>query len=183
MSVVVRRIRSDEWQQVKQLRLEAVSDPDAAIAFLSSYEQTAAEKDDFWKARAQNAAAGSSAAQFVAETAGDWVGTVTVLRRDAGTTDHHGRVVTAARGDVVGVYVRPDHRGTGAIEALLDAAARWVSALGDRALTLDVHADNARARRAYERCGFRPSGLRFTGSIGPELEMVRELSDPEGATS
>ena len=57
-----------------------------------------------------------------------------------------------------------------------------VPVLPHRALTLDVHADNARARRAYERCGFRPSGLRFTGSIGPELEMVRELSDSEGAT-
>ena len=40
-------------------------------------------------------------------------------------------------------------------------------------LALGVHRDNARAQGAYRRAGFAPSGVTFTGSIGPEIEMVR----------
>lgn len=180
MTLTIRRVEAGDWRRVKELRLQAVSDPDAAIAFLSSYTETAAEDDDFWRARTENAATGAGAAQFVAIDGDTWIGTLTVLRRRSGSVDHHGRVLAEDRGDVVGVYVRPDHRGSGTIDALFDAAAAWSAGFGDRALTLDVHTDNARAQRAYERCGFHPSGLRFTGSIGPELEMVRELSDADG---
>lgn len=179
MSVVVRRVRGDEWERVRDLRLEAVRDPAASIAFLHSYETEAAHPDAFWQDRAANAAAGDAVAQFVAEADGRWIGTATVIRWDAGATDHHGRTVTVARGDVVGVYVTPEHRSGGVIDALLDAAATWGRDLGDGALVLDVHEDNHRAQGAYRRAGFVDTGHRFTGSIGPELEMSRALTSAD----
>ncbi|MEV4774834.1 GNAT family N-acetyltransferase [Microbacterium sp. LWH12-1.2] len=175
MSFTVRRVRADEWEKVRDLRLDAVRDPAAAIAFLHSYTAEAAHPDEFWQERTAGNAAGDSVAQFVAEAEGEWIGTVTVLRWRPGATDHHARAVLEARGDVVGVYVRPGHRGAGTVDALLDAAAEWVRAFGDPALTLDVHVDNARAQGAYRRAGFVDTGLRFTGVIGPELEMRRAL--------
>ncbi|WP_336645532.1 GNAT family N-acetyltransferase [Microbacterium sp. USHLN186] len=175
MSVVVRRVRADEWRRARDLRLEAVRDPAARIAFLHSYEEEAAREDAFWQSRARGAAVGAEVAQFVAESGEDWVGTLSVLRREAGTPDHHGRIVETPRADVVGVYVRPDSRGEGTIEALFDAAAQWTRRLGDGSLMLDVHVDNVRAQAAYRRCGFAETGLRFTGSIGPELEMAFAL--------
>lgn len=183
MSVSVRRVAADEWQRVRDLRLDAVRDPAAAMAFLYSFEQESAHEDDFWRSRAANAATGDSVAQFVAEHDGAWIGTVTVIRWAPGSTDHQGRVVAEPRGDIVGVFVRPEHRGVGTIDALLDAAAEWAHSLGDRALRLDVHEDNLRAQAAYRRAGFRDTGGRFTASIGPEIEMLRDLSPAEGATS
>ncbi|MDQ0645495.1 GNAT family N-acetyltransferase [Microbacterium murale] len=175
MIFTVRRVRADEWEQVRDLRLDAVRDQAAAIAFLHSYEEESAHDDEFWQQRTEGAASGDAVAQFIAEADGEWNGTLSVLRRVAGSTDHHGRTVTAPRGDVVGVYVRPEHRGVGMIDALFDTAAQWADSLGDSRLTLDVHADNARAQAAYRRIGFVDTGVRFTASIGPELEMTRPI--------
>lgn len=173
---IVRRILPDEWQQVRDLRIEAVSDPDAAIAFLSTRAQELAHDEAFWRERTSNAARGDAAAQFVGVIDGEWVGTATVLVRPAGVVDHTGRTVYVSRADVVGVYVRAENRGRGLIDALLDAAASWTADLGFTRLTLDVHVENARARAAYRRAGFAPTGVTFTGPIGPELEMARRLS-------
>ena len=175
MSIVIRRVRADEGERVRDLRLDAVRDPDASIAFLHSYETEAAHPDEFWHDRAANAAEGDGVAQFVAEVDDAWIGSVTVIRWKEGDTDHHGREVSATRGDVVGVFVRPENRAGGTIDALLGAAADWARSWGDTALVLDVHVDNHRAQGAYRRAGFVETGLRFTGSIGPELEMSRAL--------
>ncbi|MBD3940976.1 GNAT family N-acetyltransferase [Microbacterium sp. NEAU-LLC] len=171
----VRRIRADEWPRVRALRLESTSDPDAAIAFLETPEQVAARTDEFWRDRTVRAAESDVAAQFVAESADAWVGSMSVLIRATGQTDHVGRFVDDRRADVVGVYVNPAHRGSGAVDALFDAAAAWAASQGLNRLTLDVHADNHRAQAAYRRNGFAPTGVSFTGPIGPEIEMARDL--------
>ena len=61
------------------------------------------------------------------------------------------------------------------IDALLTACADWARSLGDDALFLDVHSDNARAEAAYVRNGFVRTGLEMTGPIGPERELRRPL--------
>lgn len=177
MTVSVRRIRADEWEQVRDLRLDAVRDPAAPVAFLSSYEEESARDDAFWQERAEGSSAGDAVAQFVAESDGEWIGTLTVLRWAAGATDHHGRSVSSPRGDVVGVFLRPEQRGQGVVDELFDAAAQWARAIGDDRLVLDVHTDNLRAQAAYRRLGFVETGLQFTGSIGPEIEMARQIGD------
>ncbi|MYV59587.1 GNAT family N-acetyltransferase, partial [Streptomyces sp. SID4931] len=48
MDYVMRVVRADEWPQVRQLRLEALRDPAAPVAFLESYEDAAAQPDAFW---------------------------------------------------------------------------------------------------------------------------------------
>jgi len=175
METIVRRVRPHEWRQVRELRLAALHDPEAAIAFLDSIDQAELRDDAFWQKRTADAATGGESAQFVAIRDRDWVGTATGLARSVGSTDHLDRPVATARVDVVGVFVHPQHRGAGVIDRLLDAIAEWACQHGSRALTLDVHVDNVRAQAAYRRCGFADSGARFTSSIGPELEMVRPL--------
>jgi ribosomal protein S18 acetylase RimI-like enzyme len=71
--------------------------------------------------------------------------------------------------------VREGHRGSGAIDALLTAAAEFTVGQGLRELLLDVHRDNHRAQAAYRRAGFEPTGETLTGPIGPELVMARPL--------
>lgn len=161
----VRRIRAEEWREVKALRLQALQDPVAHLAFLDTLENASAQPDAFWQDRAGNSAEGEDAAQFVAVTdAGDWVGGATVLRREQ-----------PASGLVVGVYVAPSHRGAGTIDDLFDAAADWGRARGLRELVLEVHVDNARALAAYERCGFARTGETTQHVNGTEHVMSRPL--------
>lgn len=173
--VAVRRIREDEWRRVRRLRIEAVSDPDAGIAFLSTPDQERAHDDAFWQQRTADNATGDAAAQFVAVAGDEWIGTATVLVYPLGATDYMGRTVWTSRADVVGVYVRADHRGSGVIDALLDAAADWAAGLGLRQINLDVHVDNARAQAAYRRNGFVPTGETVASAHGTEAVMTRTL--------
>ncbi|MEW1833664.1 GNAT family N-acetyltransferase [Microbacterium sp. NPDC079995] len=170
---VIRRVRLQEWREVRDLRLRALRDPAAPIAFLSTVEEALGQDDAFWQQRTADAAMGEGAAQFVAVVANRWVGSVTVLLRAAGETDTLGRRVDVPQADLVGVFVDADHRGRGVIDALVDVASAWAEAAGVNGLTLDVHADNARARAAYARLGFAPTGLETEVEVGVEIRMHR----------
>ncbi|WP_447652958.1 GNAT family N-acetyltransferase [Microbacterium sufflavum] len=171
MSVHVRRVEAGEWPQVKALRLRALADPAAPIAFLDTVEHASGQPDRFWQERTVNAAEPSAAAQFVAVTdAGEWVGTATVL-------PHRER---PEAGLVVGVYVADEHRGSGVIDALLDTAAAWALEQGLAALELEVHVDNDRAQAVYARAGFARTGEIETTGFGREWVLRRELAGSEG---
>ncbi|MEW2394368.1 N-acetyltransferase [Streptomyces venezuelae] len=157
---VVRTVRADEWPQVRELRLAALRDPAAPVAFLETYEEAAAKPDAFWRERAEGAAQGPPVRQFVAEDAdGVWVGSVTVLVEEAGADDVFGGVIEQRQAHVVGVYVRPEHRGGGATDALFEAAVGWSWSLdGLERVRLYVHEGNPRAQAFYRRFGFVRSG-------------------------
>ena len=158
---VIRAIRADEWEAVKQLRLVALRDPVADIAFMETYEVAVGQPDSFYQERAARSAEElSGARQFIAEAAdGVWAGGLTVLVEEAGTTDWAGFPVERRQGHVVGVFVRPEHRGSGLIKALFDAGVAWARERGAERVRLLVHEDNARAQGAYRKAGFVPSGV------------------------
>ncbi|MBO1338049.1 GNAT family N-acetyltransferase [Streptomyces sp. VRA16 Mangrove soil] len=160
MDYEVRPVRVDEWAAVKELRLEALRDPVASIAFLETYEEALARPDSFWQDRAAGASHGTSARQFVAQAPdGRLVGTVVMLVEEAGSVDYFGDPVERRQGSVVGVYVSPEARGSGLIRALFDAATEWVWSLeGLDRVRLYVHQDNGSAEAAYRRIGFARSG-------------------------
>jgi GNAT superfamily N-acetyltransferase len=180
MTYTVRPVHEHEWQQVRDLRLRALRDEAASIAFSDTYAGASVQPDAYWQERTSRASleAGDSASarQFVAlDATGEWVGSAVALLEVWGEKDYLGEIVERDGGAVVGVYVDPAHRGAGVIHQLLDAAADWVRAHGLDRLRLHVHAENSRAQRAYERAGFLPTGVSFTGAVGPELEMARAL--------
>ncbi|MER7657224.1 GNAT family N-acetyltransferase [Streptomyces albidoflavus] len=156
----VRPVRADEWREAKELRLAALRDPVAPIAFLETYERAVAEPDSFWRERTEGAAGGTRVRQFVAEGPdGTWGGTVTVLVEDEGADDALGGTVRRRQTHLVAVYVRPGCRGAGVIDALIETAVAWSWSVAEvTRARLYVHEDNARAERVYRRCGFRRSG-------------------------
>ena len=111
-------------------------------------------------ASARTGALSETVAQFVAEIDGVAVGQpLGAVIKATGQADHLGRLVDDRRAFVVGVYVRPEQRGSGAIDALLAAAADWVAGAGTPiGVMLDVHRDNRRAQGAYRRAGFDADG-------------------------
>lgn len=175
LGVPVRRVRADDWRSARALRLDALRDEAAGIAFLETYDRAAAEPDVFYQGRTARASTGDEVAQFVAIDGPAWVGSVTVIAQRAGSLDYHGLPVEQSRATVVGVFVRREHRGSGLVDRLLETCAQWAGDLGFELLTLGVHQDNVRAQGAYRRAGFAPSGVTFESTIGPEIEMVRHL--------
>lgn len=159
-------------ERVRSIRIEALGDPVAHIAFLGSRERALAQPLEFWQERTAAVALSDSAAQFVAESGRDWFGTVTVLIAEPTGSDD---AAVVYRPSLVAVYVRPSQRGRGILEAMVDAASAWAADAGATELSLEVHEDNVRAQRAYARLAFVPTGQTSQGPNGAECEMVRRL--------
>jgi len=170
----VRRVTPGDWRRIRELRLEALRDPMAHVAFLESVAQAEARPDEEWRNRTAAHAEGDRSAQFLAETDNTLIGSVTVIVRAAGAPDYFDRVPDVDLPTVVGVYVSPVARGRGVIDTLLAAAAEWAEQSGYQQLTLDVHERNATAIRAYERAGFEVQSEIVTES-GRELGMVKQF--------
>ena len=176
----IRPVHASEWRQIKALRLRALSDEAAPMAFLDSYADASTRPDGFWQDRARGssveAGPGAGARQFVAVTgAGDWAGSAVALVEKAGDVDFEGAVVDKPGGHVVGVFLCPEHRGQGVLERLFRSLTDWLREIGLDSVRLYVHAENVRAQRAYEKAGFRPTGTRIAGPIGAEIEMAMTL--------
>ncbi|MFF7448143.1 MULTISPECIES: GNAT family N-acetyltransferase [unclassified Streptomyces] len=173
---VVRPIRADEWPAVKELRLVALQDPAAPVAFLETYEKALTHPESFWRERAAGAAEDTGGVrQFVAEAAdGSWVGSVTVLIEEAGTKDWAGFPVERDQGHLVGVFVRPEWRGGGVSRDLFAAAVQWAWGRGVEVVRLIVHERNPRAQAFYRKAGFVPSGKVVPLDGETELEFLLE---------
>jgi ribosomal protein S18 acetylase RimI-like enzyme len=75
------------------------------------------------------------------------------------------------------VWVRPDLRGLGGADALVRSVLAWAEEAEFAEVWLHVVKGNQRARRFYERMGFRHTGLDVVGGLNTliEVEMHREL--------
>ncbi|MFF0747265.1 GNAT family N-acetyltransferase [Streptomyces sp. NPDC004111] len=184
MEHLIRRVRADEWQQVKELRLAALQDPAAPIAFLETYEQALDRPDPFWQGRAEGAAAGDSIAQLIAEGPdGRWDGTVTVMVEPAGSGGAFADAAAVDQTHVVGVFVRPEARGTGLADALFTAAVEWSFELAEpriQRVRLFVHERNARAEGLYRKVGFERTGhtVPMEGARSDENEIEMAVPRP-----
>ncbi|MEV0569048.1 GNAT family N-acetyltransferase [Dactylosporangium sp. NPDC050588] len=176
MSFTIRPVQASDWPLAKEFRLAALQDPVAPIAFLETYEQAVDRPDDFWQGRAADAALGETVRQFIGESPeGRWLGSVTVLVEPAGVEDFCGQTAPFAQTHVVGVFVRPEARGTGLALALFDAAVAWSRTQPVDRVRLYVHESNARAQALYEKAGFKRTGVEVTLSAGPEFEYAFPL--------
>jgi GNAT superfamily N-acetyltransferase len=83
--------------------------------------------------------------------------------------EHHTDYFSGERHGHLGmIAVTEEAEGRGAGAALLDAADRWTRDHGYTRLTLNVFEANARARRAYERAGYRVETLKYVKSLPSE---------------
>ncbi|MFF2330183.1 MULTISPECIES: GNAT family N-acetyltransferase [unclassified Streptomyces] len=164
MEHVMRAVRADEWPLVKELRLAALQDPAAPMAFLETYEEAADRSDAFWQDRTLGGseAGGGEVRQFVAVAPdGRWDGSVTVLIERTGAEVRFGERPDVHQAQVVGVFVRSGARGAGLAEELFRAGTDWAWSLEEpriERVRLYVHEDNARAAALYRRIGFVATG-------------------------
>ena len=144
-----------DWRVWKPLRLEALAD--TPIGFGELLADAAAQPDEEWEARWAR-----PGLRLIAYDGGEPVGMAGGFRRENVPV-------------LFGVYVRPAHRGRGALELLVATVEQWAA---PDALHLDVHVDNWPARSAYKRLGFVEDGSITPGGgvDGRDLVgMVRPL--------
>jgi len=80
-----------------------------------------------------------------------------------------------AAGEVMAIYLLPEFWGQGHGRQLMDFAVASLKAEGYREVLLWVLAENARARRFYERYGFKADGASKLIDLGRPLVEVRYL--------
>ncbi|WP_411071138.1 GNAT family N-acetyltransferase [Streptomyces sp. cmx-4-25] len=190
MDHLIRALRADEWEKAREIRLAALRDPIAHLAFLDTYEAAVERPDAFWRERAEDSSESGDGKvrQFVAEGPdGTWAGTITLLVERPSDEVRFGEPAKVDQTHVVGVYVRPGARGTGVIDALFRAGVEWswssVEPVVER-VRLYVHEDNVRAAAFYRRFGFTATGERVAvpGS-GSAEEVEYELRRPVGRSA
>jgi GNAT superfamily N-acetyltransferase len=158
--VVVHRVAPDEWQTFREIRLAALAD--APDAYLTTLAEAQAQPAALWQDRIV------ANPHFLAKVDGVTVGMTVVIAADNGR-------------EIVAVWVAPDARGRGVIEALIDAAVSWARDQGDAQLGLWVVEGNERAERAYARYGLTRTGRTQPVPGRPdemEVEMTYALTRP-----
>ena len=154
--LTVRRAAPGDEAILRSLRLEALTE--APEAFGSTYDREMARTTADWQRWL------SPGVTFILEEAGTPRGLVAAVR-DA---DDAGIVYLMA------MWVHPALRGSGAADALVTEHLAWAHAAGARLVRLDVIATNNRARRLYERHGFRLTGQQTMRDADGRVELSME---------
>jgi GNAT superfamily N-acetyltransferase len=154
MRYEIRPVAPAEWQRSRELRLTALQDPVASVAFARTYAEESAMTDDQWRQRAS----GVGAQQFVAVSGEDreWVGMVVAVIEGPDYVSLNS------------VYLRPPVRGSGVAEKLFAAAIAWTWDRADQ-VYLWVHEKNPRAQSFYRRLGFTPTGRTMASPLDAGL--------------
>jgi ribosomal protein S18 acetylase RimI-like enzyme len=141
--IEVRRIRSGEWERLRDIRLEALEDTPSAFA--TTLAEAEAYPDSLWQERAVAGAAGDDQIIVVAVSGDRTVGMTIAL----GRPENDFEVVP-----IVSVYVSPSIRRQRVAARLLRLAEEWVRAKGGSRTSLWVEEQNVPAQRFYESIGY-----------------------------
>ncbi|RKR76404.1 GNAT family N-acetyltransferase [Frondihabitans australicus] len=166
-SVTIRSIAEVDWREYRSLRLEMLQD--FPIAYGETFEHASRQPESEWRMRARRGQDPRNCLLVAIDDATmTWVGTMGGYLPPSGVPL------------LVGVYVAASHRGraAGVGDGLLDGVEEWARDFGDT-LELDVHEDNPRAIRFYERHGFRDTGNRIRYDLPPgglEWRMAKPLA-------
>jgi len=160
--VLVRETVMADWPTLRDIRLAALQD--APEAFSSTYADQVRFGPEQWQ---QRIARGGTFLAFVPEA---------IAAGPAGMACGYPRAPSLV--ELISMFVRPQARGHGAGEALIDAVLGWARAREAASVHLWVIETNGAARGLYERCGFTATGERQPGASRPgpdEVGMTRPL--------
>jgi RimJ/RimL family protein N-acetyltransferase len=168
--ITIRPTRTGDAAAYRELRLQSLREHPEA--FSADYDETLARPIDEWERRMARGAGGPHGVSYLAEAEGELVGMTGLLREDTAKLRHSAAIVS--------VYVRPDWRGYGLADALIEACVAWARELGVRVVKLGVVTTNTAAIRRYAHLGFsvygvEPEMIHANGVYYDELLMVRRI--------
>ena len=151
--VLVRATTITDWQALREIRLQALLD--APEAFASTHAGEAALGEDEWRQRASR---DGSFLAFLPEVCPAGLG--------GGYLAEPGVV------ELIAMFVRPQARGRGVGEAIIEAVAGWARQQSASTVHLWVTETNSSARLLYERCGFTLTAERQPLPSNPALGEI-----------
>lgn len=157
-SGVIRRATPDDFEIVRELRLQALRD--APAAFASSYEREAGFDVARWRRRLRP----DRNPTFV------WEDERTALGLVVGALDDEPAVA-----HLFAMWVRPAARGTGVADRLVVQVIEWARAQSAEVVRLHITDGNETAERLYARHGFSRTGrveVRDDGLVEIEMEAT-----------
>lgn len=169
----VRVLGEDEWETYKDVRLRALRE--SPEAFVASVEEEEDFSEELWKERMVRST------RLLAED-----GPVAVGVASLGAPE---RTKIEGAGELFGLWVAADRRGSGVARRLLEQAATAARQLGLKQLLYWVGTDNGRAVAFASSFGFRPTDSRRPVRIhgvddedadAQEMMMVYPLADAAG---
>lgn len=155
MTITIHPFDAEDWELMRALRLATLTD--APRSFGTTLAEERVRTEAYWRQRA-----GSGNHLWAAVNA-EPAGTVGVRDEPEGQL-------------LVSMWVRPEYRGSGVADTLVEAAVAMAAGRGSATLMLWVESMNTPARRLYARHGFEPTGRSepMRGLAGRvQLEMVR----------
>jgi ribosomal protein S18 acetylase RimI-like enzyme len=138
--VNIRRVRAEDWQLVRCVRLAALAD--APSAFGRTLAQDVAEPDSHWQEVTARNAAGETSCAFLA------------LIDDVPCGYVVGVLTEPKQAELYALWVAANVRRRGTGLALTQAVAVWARERGAERLSLKVIAANSGAVELYRRTGF-----------------------------
>jgi GNAT superfamily N-acetyltransferase len=162
----IREAGADDWQAMRDVRLAALRD--APQAFASTYEREAAFTEADWQRRIDG---GGSFLAYEPELGRAPAGIAGGFETGPGTIE------------LVSMWVRPQARGSGIGQALVEAVVGWARDRGASRVHLWVTESNGHARLLYERCGFRPTAERQPLPSDPEVTEIGMVRPVEPLTA
>ena len=91
-----------------------------------------------------------NAAVIVAESSGELVGSGSAIIKPGNTYNQHEHFAHLGF-----MFVKPEHRGKGINQAIIQALRDWSATKGLSEIRLQVYAENENAIKAYEKVGFK----------------------------
>ncbi len=170
----VRRLAEADWDEYRQTRLRALKE--SPEAFVASSEEETDYPEERWRDRMRRSQ------RLLAEREGQAMGVASVGSE---------YTVDESVGELFGLWVSPEARGSGVARRLLEAAAKTARESEMKHLVYWVGTDNGRAVAFASSFGFRPTDNRRPMTIrGAEVEeedaeemaMVLPLSTSPGDT-
>jgi ribosomal protein S18 acetylase RimI-like enzyme len=168
--ITVRSLGEEDWQQYRDIRLMALRESPGA--FVATADQEAALDEHEWRDRMRRAR------RLVAGRDGAPLGVVSVGQGDP---------ELPCTGELFGLWVAPEGRGTRVAWKLVEAGAAQALADGHKNLGYWVGTSNGPAVAFASSFGFRPTGTRRPMRVANETDgteemvMVLPLGDDPGA--
>jgi RimJ/RimL family protein N-acetyltransferase len=156
--ITIRRLQTGEVDLYKQLRLKALHD--APRAFPSTYEAALQRSAESWREQAEHTVRGPNQATFIAFFDDLPIG-MAALYRDKEKVDV---------GELLQVWISPDHRATRIVWDLIDEVFKWAGENNFSRIIAGVTKGNARALKFYTKYGFS-----ITDELSTGVYLVKEV--------
>lgn len=156
--ISIRALDEGEWETYRSVRLAALKE--SPEAFVATYADESRQDEQFWRDRMQRAS------RLLAERDGEPEGIVGVRQYSE----------DPEIGEIFGLWVRPESRGSGVARRLVEASAAQAKSDGRTQVYYWVGTENGRAVAFASSFGFRPTSRRRPMRMANEVDGEQEAA-------